>query len=178
MSTAELAGLAAVFVGGAVPWIEAVVVIPVGIAAGLDPVATTVAAVAGNLATVALAAYAGDRVRGWWRRRRRDGAVVPAGRGRHRKARAHASPPDGGDEQPTEPEPRRAGRARRIAARYGLPGLAAVGPVVTGTHLAAVAAVALGGSPRATVAWIAAGTVSWSVAAAAATVAGVEAVVG
>lgn len=62
----ERLGLVGVLLGGALPWLEAVVVIPAGILLGLPPLAVVVAAVAGNLSTVALAAFAGERLRVVW----------------------------------------------------------------------------------------------------------------
>jgi hypothetical protein len=70
---------------------------------------------------------------------------------------------------------RGAGRAARVMERYGLPGLAALGPLVTGAHLAALVATGSGAGPRRTLAWMAAGVAAWSVAAAALTVLGIDA---
>jgi hypothetical protein len=50
---------------GAIPWFEAIGVVPVGILFGLDPVLTVLAASVGNIITIALFAYAGDRIRNW-----------------------------------------------------------------------------------------------------------------
>jgi hypothetical protein len=65
-----LVELLGVFAGGALPWLETIVVIPIGIAAGLPPVAVVIAGATGNLLTIAVAAFAGERVRQWWQRRR------------------------------------------------------------------------------------------------------------
>jgi hypothetical protein len=141
----EAWGLVGVFLGGALPWLEAVVVIPIGIVAGLDPVAVVVTGFAGNLLTVALAAYAGESIRAWWRRRRhREGAPGPGGRG---------------------------DRAARVFARWGLPGVAAVGPLA-GTQMCAAIAVGLGAAAGRTTLWVGAGTLLWCVAAAVLTVSG------
>ena len=146
-------GLLGVFVGGAIPWLEAVVVIPVGILAGLDPVLVVVTGLAGNLLTVWLAAFYGERLRRWWRARRR-------------------GPGGAGDEAP-QPGARRR-RAQHVFDRWGLPGLALVGPIGLGTQLSALLAVSLGVSARRTTAWVGAGTVAWCVVAAALTVTGVS----
>jgi hypothetical protein len=111
-----------------------VVVIPLGIVAGLDPVAVVCAALAGNLLTIAVAAYAGEAVRTWWRRRR-----------------GRAEPVDGG------------GRAARAFARWGLPGVAVLGPLA-GTQMCAVIAVGAGVPAGRTTCWIGAGTAVWCVA--------------
>lgn len=69
---------------------------------------------------------------------------------------------------------RGAGRAARVMERYGLPGLALLGPLVTGAHLAALAATGSGARPGRTLAWMAAGVALWSVAAAVLTVLGID----
>ena len=70
---------------------------------------------------------------------------------------------------------RGAGRAARVMERYGLPGLAVLGPLVTGAHLAALVATGSGAGPRRTLAWMTAGVVAWSVAVGVLTVLGIDA---
>ncbi|MFO7960912.1 MAG: hypothetical protein R6U94_08200 [Nitriliruptoraceae bacterium] len=50
--------------------------------------------------------------------------------------------------------------------RWGLPGLALLGPIGLGTQLSAVLAISMGVSAWRTLAWIAAGTTAWCVVAA------------
>ena len=160
MNTAEIAGLSGVFVGGATPWLEAIIVIPAGILAGLNPLAAVVAGAVGNLATVAVAAWFGERIRTWWRRRRR----APVGAGTT------------GDPSEAITEPRRTARVERVVHRWGLPALAVLGPVGLGTQLSAVVAVGLGTSARTAFIWVGGGTIVWSVVAGVATVAGLSVV--
>jgi hypothetical protein len=137
-------GLLGVFLGGALPWLEAVVVIPVAIVAGLDPLAVVVAGFTGNLLTIAVAAFAGEGIRSWWRSRR------------------------------PSTQDRRGGRSERAARafdRWGLPGVALLGPLA-GTQMCAVIAVGLGAPAARTTLWIGAGTLVWCLAAAALTVSG------
>lgn len=70
---------------------------------------------------------------------------------------------------------RRAQRARQLARRWGVPELAALGPVSTGSHIAALAAVAVGDRRGRALAWMTVGVVAWAVAAAVATVLGLGA---
>lgn len=156
MTRANLAILLGVFLGGATPWLEAIVVIPGGIIAGAPPVPVVTAGIVGNLATVAAAAWFGERIRTWWIKRRstRTGEDDPAGID-DRKAR-------------------RRDRVERIMRRWGLPALAALGPVGLGTQLSAVVAVSLGTTARAAFAWIGASTVVWSVIAAVLAVTGMS----
>lgn len=137
---------ALVFVLAAIPLLEVLVVIPIGVAVGLDPVAVAVVAFAGN----ALGVYA-----------------VIAGSDRLRRWRATPDP---------ETESKRRRRAKRVWRRYGLPGLAVLGPIATGVHLAAAIAVGLGARRSATVVWMTLGIAVWTVLITAATVAGVAVV--
>jgi uncharacterized membrane protein len=148
MMDLERLGLLGVLIGGAVPWLEAVAVIPAGILLGLPPVAVVAIAIVGNLSTVALVAFGGERIRSRMlvRRRRR------------------ATGPEGG----------RASRAERVMSRFGLPGLAILGPLGVGTQLSAAIAVSLGISGRRAFAWVGASTVGWSVAVALLVVWGID----
>jgi len=138
VSAATVAELIGIFLAGATPGLEAVIVVPVGIAAGLPVPAVLAAAIAGNLATVVLSVVFGERVRRWWRRRR-------------------------ANQDRTD---RRSQRAQRVADRWGLPGLALLGPVSLGTQASAVIAIALGQTRQRTLTWISAGTVVWAAVAA------------
>jgi len=136
-----------VFVAAATPVLEVLVVIPAGMLAGMSPVLTALVAVAGNLSTVVLVAVAGDRILGWWRRRRPE-------RDRQMSPRSH--------------------RARALAQRWGVPGLALLAPITTGTHVATVAALATGSDTRRVLRWMAGGLVVWAAAIAAVTAAGID----
>lgn len=138
----ERLGLVGVLLGGAIPWLEAVTVIPAGILLGLPPVAVVVTAIIGNLATVALVAFGGERVRSLLVRRRRRAVSTEGAEGT-----------EGG----------RASRAERVMARFCLPGLAILGPLGVGTQLSAAIVVSLGVSGRRAFAWVGASTVGWSV---------------
>lgn len=152
----ELLAYLLVFAAAAVPWLEVLLVVPAGIVAGLSPLPTAVVAAVGNVSTLVPLVIAGDRVRARWRERRRAGADDA--------------------EAPAARHGRRA-RARRILDRYGLAGMAALGPLVTGIHVAAVAALAAGVDRRRALVWLSAGVVAWAGLAAAATVLGIEALV-
>lgn len=115
-------GLLGVFIAGAIPWLEAVTVIPVGILIGLDPVLTLVFAIAGNIITVVMFAYLSEKILQWAARRR--------------ARKSGSAGPDGRSE-----------RARRIFDRYGIFGMALLGPLVIGTQFAAAVAVSFGVSP-------------------------------
>ena len=158
MTGAQWSVLAGAFLGGALPWLEAIVVIPVGIVAGAPAPLVVLAAVVGNLLTVGLAAVFGERIRDWW------------------VARRHRRRADEGSEDPAvaERRSRRQDRINRVMSRWGMPGLALLGPIGLGTQFSAIAAVALGVTARSAFLWVGAGTVAWSIAAAGLTLGGVS----
>jgi uncharacterized membrane protein len=137
-----------VFLAAATPVLEVLVVIPAGVLAGMPPTLTALVAVAGNLSTVVLVAVAGERLLGWWRRRR----------------------PAHEDDRPRG----RSQRARDLARRWGVPGLALLAPVTTGTHIATVAALTTGSDTRRVLRWMAGGIVAWAAVAAGVTAAGLD----
>lgn len=59
-----------------------------------------------------------------------------------------------------------------------MPGLALLGPLVTGAHAAALVAVGSGAAPRRTLLWLSAGVAVWAVVAAGLTLLGAEVVLG
>lgn len=128
-------GYVGVFVAAATPWIEILLVIPAAVALGLQAVPVGVVAFVGNALPVAALVLAHGA---WGRRRdRRRGDLEQA------------------------PSARRQ-RAQRIMDRYGLPALAAAGPLVTGIHLATVMALALGARRGAILAWMTASLAAWT----------------
>lgn len=139
---------ALVFLAAATPVVEVLVVIPAALVAGLSPVPTVLLALTGNLSTVALVAVAGDKIIAWRRRR-------------HPERVQESS--------------RRSQRARELGRRWGVPGLAFLAPVTTGTHIATLAALATGAATRRVLYWMTAGVTVWAVTAGIATAAGLEA---
>ncbi|WP_233866180.1 small multi-drug export protein [Streptomyces sp. ST2-7A] len=144
-----------VFLGGALPWLEAIIVIPAGIVAGLNPVAVTVAGLTGNLLTVALTAWYGERLRRWWlERRARKVSSAPAAEG-------EPAPAPTSDRAAARRE-----RIRRILNRWGMPGLAVLGPLGIGTQLSAAVAVSMGVTARRATVWVGTATLVWGILAA------------
>ena len=117
----EQLGYFGVFLAGAIPWFEAIGVVPAGILIGLDPALTVISAVLGNLITIALFAYAGDRIRTWILRRR--------------------------EASGKKPKSDRFEKAQKAFDKYGIYGMAALGPILIGTQFAAAASVAAGVKP-------------------------------
>ncbi len=133
----ETLGLFGVFLAGAIPWFEAIAVVPAGILIGLDPVATVVAAVLGNTITIFLFAYLGANIRERWLKRR----VAKGKTGESPKFQ----------------------KALRAFDRYGIFGMAFLGPILIGTQFAAAASVAAGVKPLKVSIYISVGMAVWAI---------------
>ncbi len=134
----EQLGLLGIFIAGAIPWMEAIAVVPAGILFGLDPVLTVIAAVAGNAITIFLFAYAGSSIRTWIIRRR------------EAKGKSGDSP--------------KYQKALAAFDKYGIWGMAALGPILIGTQFAAAASVAAGVKPLKVSVLITTSMALWSIA--------------
>lgn len=127
-----------VFLLAAIPWIEVVIVIPLGIAGGLSPIAVVILAFTGNLLTVLIIIVLYEKLTTWLERRRaRKGITKPVSKKRE--------------------------RAKKIWERYGLPGLAIIGPFFVGTHLTAVMGMALGSRKNFVTFWMTCSLLVWTV---------------
>jgi len=140
-------GYALVFLLAAIPVVEVLVVVPAGVALGMNPVLVALSAFAGNLTTVLFVIAGSDRALAFVRRRVGD---------------------------PDEDPSKRVRRAKRLWKRYGTPGLALAAPISTGAHLAAVLALSLGSGRRDVASWMTASLLAWTAALAAASFYGVE----
>lgn len=136
----------AVFAGAVTPWFE-LFAIPSGISLGLDPVAVGAIAFSGNAVVLVAVVFGWERLGTWWERRR--GRPLALG------------------------QRRRAG-AGRTFERVGVPGLALQGPIVSGSYLAAIVALSLGGSRRSVLVWSLISVALWTVALVYATKVGVS----
>jgi hypothetical protein len=134
----EQLGLFGVFLAGAIPWFEAIAVVPAGILFGLDPVLTVISAAAGNIITIAVFAYGGGALRKWIVARR-----VAKGK---------------------EAESPQFVKAQQAFDKYGIYGMAVLGPILIGTQFAAAASVAAGVKPLKTTVLISSAMVIWAVA--------------
>jgi uncharacterized membrane protein len=132
----EQLGLFGVFLAGAIPWLEAIGVVPAGILIGLDPALTVLFAVTGNAITIFLFAFGAGKLRSWMRQRR------------SAKGKSEESP--------------RIIKAQRSFDRWGIYGLAILGPLFIGTQFGALVAVAGGVKPLKASIAITAATILWA----------------
>jgi uncharacterized membrane protein len=124
-----------VFLLSAVPLFEAFVVVPVGILGGMNFTMTLIIGILGNLVTLLLIIVLMDRIKRWYlTRQERNGKT----------------------------KDRKSERAEAIWKKYGLPGLAFIGPFFVGSHFTALMAVVLGGSQKATFWWVTLSVIAWT----------------
>ncbi|WP_019534959.1 small multi-drug export protein [Paenibacillus ginsengihumi] len=133
----------ALFGLAAAPWLEVFLVVPLGIAWGLSPIPVSIVGFIGNWIPVLLIGFFFTQISGWWKRRRA------------RKL--------GISEEEALTSGKKMSRARKIWDRYGTPGLALIAPVIVGTDIAALLALAFGSSKRWVMLWITIGLAAWTV---------------
>lgn len=132
----ETLGLFGVFLAGAIPWLEAIAVVPVGILLGLDPLLVVIYGVVGNALTIFLFAYLSSQIREYLLKRR-----IATGKSGESKKFA---------------------KAQAAFDKYGIYGVAALGPAVIGTQFAAAIAVAAGVKPLKASVLITLSTLIWA----------------
>jgi hypothetical protein len=132
----ETLGLFGVFLAGAIPWLEAIAVVPVGILLGLDPLLVVIYGVVGNAITIFLFAYLSSQIREYLLKRR-----IATGKSGESKKFA---------------------KAQAAFDKYGIYGVAALGPAVIGTQFAAAIAVAAGVKPLKASVLITLSTLIWA----------------
>ncbi len=114
-------GLIGLFIAGAIPWLEAITVVPTGIALGFNPISTVIAASVGNAITIFVFAYMSSNIRKFITNRR----VL--------RGKSTESP--------------KFEKALKAFDKYGIYGMAVLGPLIIGTQFAAAASVAAGVKP-------------------------------
>lgn len=124
-----------VFLGAAIPWFEIALVIPLGIVWGLSPFWVMMLAFIGNMVTVLALIIGFDRFKVWYNKRQE-----AKGKTTNKKSE----------------------RAKHIWNRYGLPGLAMLGPILIGTHIAAFIGMTLGATKKNTTVWLTISIAAWT----------------
>ena len=125
------------------PWLEVFLVVPLGIAWGLNPVLVSIVGFVGNWIPVLLIGFFYTQISRWIKRRRA------------RKL--------GISEEEALTSGKKVTRARQIWDRYGTPGLALIAPAIVGTDIAALLALAFGSSKRWVMIWMTISLAVWTV---------------
>ncbi|OKL35576.1 small multi-drug export protein [Domibacillus mangrovi] len=123
----QLLEYALVFIAAAIPWMEIALVIPVGIVRGLSPYWVMFLGFTGNMLTVLMLIFGYKKVEEWVKNK-----LQKTGKTQLKQ---------------TE-------RARAIMNKYGLPGLALLGPIFIGTHIAAFIGLSFGVDKKWTILWL------------------------
>ncbi|PYI55756.1 small multi-drug export protein [Paenibacillus flagellatus] len=131
-------GYLAVFVLSALPWLESAAIVALAVAFGLNPFWSGVLAFAGNWLTVLLVVFLFDR----W----------------HRSLDKRRGP-----DYRAKEESKKGKRAYRIWIKYGLPGLAILGPLFIGTEIAAAFAMGFKAPRKLVLAWMTGALAFWTV---------------
>ncbi|WP_249870042.1 small multi-drug export protein [Oceanobacillus saliphilus] len=136
-----------IFIGAAIPWLEIALVIPVGIIRGLSSFWVMILAFVGNLLTVLPVIIGFEKVRTWYEKRQLKKGKEPS---------------------------KRSNRGRKIWDKYGLPGLAMLGPILTGTHIAAFIGMSLGSEKKWVTLWMTISIGVWTLIFGIATILGLD----
>ena len=136
MQYIEQWGLLGVFIATAVPLVDAVVMVPLAIAFGLNPALTVILATAGDAIAILVFAFLSFNIRSRMIRRR------------EAKGKTGESP--------------RFVKAVRTFDKYGIYAMAFAAPAFIGTQIAAMASVAAGVKPARASVLIIASTLLWS----------------
>lgn len=126
-----------IFILAATPWIELLVAVPAGLAMGLNPGLVAVVVFVGNAAPVIVMVY-GYQYWQQWRSPGQDDNPIKTGK--------------------------RGQRAQAIWHKYGLPGLALLGPLLTGIHLATLIALLMKPGKTRVLFWMNASLLAWTLA--------------
>ncbi|ARF18909.1 DNA-binding protein [Sporosarcina ureae] len=111
-------------------------IVPVAVIGGLPVVPVIIIAFLGNLLTIILLIVFIDSIRNWRKRKKVN-------------------------EEKNEPKSHQ--RAKQIWGKYGLPGLAFIGPFFVGSHLTALLAVTFGGTRSKTLVLMTASIAFWAI---------------
>lgn len=122
-----------VFIGAAIPWIEVLAVVPLGIIWGLSPAIVMITAFIGNMVTLIPVVIAFDRLKLWYVRRR----------------------------QKQDKPSKKSARAVKLFQKYGVIGLAFLGPILLGTHIAAFIGMAMGARRQNMILWMGISIAIW-----------------
>lgn len=141
----------AVFVLSALPWVESAIVAFFAVMLGMNPVVSGILAFLGNWLVVVLVVFLFDKLN-VWRNRKKGGAM----------------------NEDTDSKKRK--RAYHIFVKYGLPGLAVIGPLFIGTEIAAAFAMAFKAPRGAVMFWMTLALVFWTALACVAAYFGIDAV--
>src|SRR5699024_4146258 len=122
-----------VILGADILWLEVLIVVPLGIVWGLSSVIVMIVGFLGNIITVIPVIFMCDKIRKWYIRRRETQGKTS----------------------------KRNTRAVEIFKKYGVIGSALLGPLLTGTHIAASIGMSMVASKKRMMNWMSISIASW-----------------
>ncbi|MBB4824946.1 putative membrane protein [Sporosarcina luteola] len=125
-----------IFLLAAIPFFEVAMIVPIAILGGLPAIPVIIIAFLGNFVTIVLLIVFIDSIRNWRKKKK-------ANEDEHNK-KSHQ-------------------RAKKIWAKYGLPGLAFIGPFFVGSHITALLAITFGGTRTKTLILMTASIAFWAI---------------
>ncbi|WP_347488694.1 small multi-drug export protein [Desulfoscipio sp. XC116] len=134
-----------VFVLASIPLLELVTVVPLAILGGLSPAPVGILGFLGNALTVLLLIVFVDKVKGWIRARKKKRIGVKEQVGEEFQNSAEVI---------VEQDSKKEKRARVLFNKYGLPGLAILGPIIVGSHITAFMGMSFGSKRRLVFGWM------------------------
>lgn len=123
-----------IFLLAAIPFFEIAAIVPISIIGGVPAIPAMIIAFSGNMATIILLILFLDKIRTWRRKKKSEEAPSK----RHK-------------------------RAKSLWDKYGLPGLAFIGPFFVGSHLSALLALTFGGGKAKTLYLMTASLFCWTI---------------
>ncbi|RSL30728.1 DNA-binding protein, partial [Salibacterium salarium] len=138
-----------VFVLASIPLVELAAVIPLAVIGGLHPVPAAILAFLGNALTVFLLIVFIDRVKKWLKKRKD-------------RQKDDTEETSSNNEEETEYS-KKGKRARFLFDKYGLPGLAIIGPFFVGSHVSAFMGMSFGSGRRMVIIWMIVSLLLWTV---------------
>ena len=178
-----------IFIMAATPWLEILIVIPIGIAIGLNPLIVGIVSFIGNFLPIILIVYslAWFQQTRWyrkWTERRLAKKIRKKKRGTknienpsHEDVSTNLENQSGvldgenehtladinEDKRPRKKKLSKKEKAAVVFQKYGLPGLAFLGPIITGIHLAAIIALSLKANKMSTTLWMGISLLTWTI---------------
>lgn len=160
------------FLLAAAPWLEVFLVIPLGVGIGLNPLAVAITGFIGNWIPIILIVLFFKKL-SEWRERRKERKRL--------KEIAYEQATYVGSGLSTEEENiiqeehgKKRQRARKLWDKYGIPGFSLLAPILVGTDIAMILALAFGSPRRPLLIWMTISLLLWSIVLTVLTIQGIQ----
>ncbi len=157
------------FLLAAAPWLEVFLVIPLGVGIGLNPLAVAITGFIGNWIPIILIVLFFKKLSEWRERRKARKRLKQA---TFNQVSYEQTSNDGSinlnetneqEQQQEEQQGKKQQRARKLWEKYGIPGFSLLAPILVGTDIAMVLALAFGSPRRPLLIWMTISLLLWSI---------------